>query len=144
LLILDTNVVSELMRDTPSPFVIAWLDHQVREAVWMAAITTMELHHGIRTLPSGRRRDALRVGLDRLVAEKIGDRIAIFDDAAARATASITADRQRAGRTRDLRDSMIAGIVVATGASLATRNTRHFADLAISLIDPWATDPETA
>lgn len=109
----------------------------------MTAITSMELHHGIQALSPGRRRDALRTALGR-VAEKIGDRVAGFDYAAALATASVAADRQRAGRPGDLRDSMIAGVVLATGASLATRNVRHFADLPITLVDPWSVDPQAA
>jgi predicted nucleic acid-binding protein len=97
----------------------------------------MELHHGIQTLPSGRRRTGLQDALRRLTEEKIGNRIANFDDAAARVTATISAERQRRGRPGELRDSMIAGTVVTRGASLATRNIRHFDDLSIALIDPW-------
>jgi predicted nucleic acid-binding protein len=75
--------------------------------------------------------------LDRVIREKIGDRIASFDEAAATVTAIISAERLWAGRSGELRDTMIAGIAVATGASLATRNDRHFNDLSISLINPW-------
>lgn len=137
MLILDTNVISELMRDVPNHAVIAWLDRQDRQAVWTTAITVMELHHGILSLPPGRRRSLLRDALARLATEKIGDRVAPFDDAAAKATAIIAAERRRLGRQGELRDTMIAGIAAVTGASLATRNTRHFDDLTIDLIDPW-------
>jgi predicted nucleic acid-binding protein len=143
-LILDTNVVSELMRDVPNTAVTFWLDRQVRQSVWITAITVMELYHGIEILPVGRRRTGLREGLDRLTAEKIGDRIVSFDDAAAKVTAAISAERHRRGRPGDLRDGMIAGIALTTGASLATRNFRHFTDLAIELIDPWNIAPGTA
>jgi toxin FitB len=137
LLILDTNVVSELMRDVPNPAVIAWLDRQVRQSVWVTSITVMELHHGIHALTQGRRRTELLEGLQRLTAEKVADRVANFDDAAAKITAIVAAERRRIGRPGELRDTMIAGIALATGASLATRNTRHFDDLSIALIDPW-------
>jgi toxin FitB len=137
LLILDTNVVSELMHETPNSSVTAWLNAQVRRHVWVTAITIMELHQGILALPPGRRRSTLRGELDQVITESIGDRVASFDDAAAQVTASLMAQRKRAGRPGDLRDSMIAGIALATGAALATRNIRHFADLSITLIDPW-------
>jgi predicted nucleic acid-binding protein len=137
LLILDTNVVFEFMRDHPNPAVIAWLDRQDRASVWMTSISVMELNFGIESLPPGRRKSVLRNGMDRLIAEKVGDRIAAFDADAALSTASISAERRRAGRPCELRDSMIAGIAIATGGSLVTRNTRHFADVPIPLIDPW-------
>jgi toxin FitB len=138
LLILDTDVLSELMRVVPNPAVIEWLDRQVRQSVWTTAITIMELHLGIQSLPPGRRRTALREALDRLAAEKISRRIANFDDPAAKLTAIISAERRRTGRPGELRDGMIAGIALSTGASLATRNTRHFDDLSIALINPWS------
>jgi toxin FitB len=138
LLILDTNVVSELMRDLPDQTVITWLDSWDRKEVWTTAITIMELHHGIQALNPGRRRTALREALDRVSAEKIEDRIAAFDGAAAKVAAVIAAERRSAGRSGELRDTMIAGIILATGALLATRNTRHFDDLSITLIDPWS------
>jgi predicted nucleic acid-binding protein len=137
LLILDTNVISELMRTVPDRSVVTWLDNQLRSSVWITSITVMELHQGIQALPPGRRRTALDVELALVISEKIENRIASFDDASAKATASITTERRRRGRPSDLRDSMIAGMAIATGASLATRNTRHFNDLSITLIDPW-------
>jgi predicted nucleic acid-binding protein len=132
-------VLSELMRVVPNPAVIEWLDGQARQTVWTTAITIMELHFGIQTLPSGRRQTALMEALDRLVGEKIGRRVANFDAASAKLTAIISAERRRIGRPGELRDGMIAGIALSTGASLATRNTRHFEDLTIALINPWST-----
>ena len=137
MLILDTNVISEFMRDDPNPAVLAWLDRQDRQSVWITAISIMELHFGIHAMPPGRRKTILRRGLDRLVTGRIGDRIAVFDADAAITTAMISAERRRAGRPGEMRDSMIAGIALSKGASLATRNTRHFADLTVALIDPW-------
>jgi hypothetical protein len=138
LLILDTNVVSELMRAEPAPIVVDWLDRQDRERIWATAITIMELHYGIQALVPGRRQTALREALVRLTAEKLSNRIAAFDDAAAKVTATIAAERRRAGRSGELRDTMIAGIALVTGAALATRNTRHFDDLSITVVNPWA------
>jgi toxin FitB len=122
------------MRTVPDRSVVAWLDRQLRSSVWITSITVMELHQAIQSLPIGRRRTALHGALRQVISENIGDRIASFDDAAAQATASVTAERRRAG---ELRDGMIAGIIMATGATLATRNTRHFEDLSIPLINPW-------
>jgi predicted nucleic acid-binding protein len=137
LLILDTNVISELMRTVPDRSVVTWLDNQVRSSVWMTSITVMELHQGIQALPFGRRRMALEMELRLVISANIENRIASFDDASAKATASITTERRRQGRPGELRDTMIAGIAMATGASLATRNMRHFDDLSVTLIDPW-------
>ncbi|WP_428533803.1 type II toxin-antitoxin system VapC family toxin [Rhodopila sp.] len=137
MLILDTNVTSEMMRDAPFPAVVRWLDGQDRQTIWITAITVMELHQGVQILPPGRRRSALTIALDRLIKEKIGDRIASFDGAAARVTAAIAAERRREGRSGEVRDTMIAGIAVVMRASLATRNTSHFADLNVPLINPW-------
>ncbi len=75
--------------------------------------------------------------METLVGEKIEHRIAAFDTAAANAAAVLMAERQRAGRPGDMRDTMIAGIVVASHATLATHNTRHFADLSVQVVDPW-------
>lgn len=151
LIILDTNVLSELMRRDPDPSVVAWLNRQPRRRVWTTAVTVLELHQGIRLLPPGRRRKELAAELDRVMDEHIAlrdageqpigsvdGRILAFDSAAARATAAVAAERRRAGRPGELRDSMIAGIALATGGSLATRNTRHFDDVSIALIDPWS------
>jgi predicted nucleic acid-binding protein len=137
LLILDTNVISELMRTVPDRSVVAWLDNQIRSSVWITSITVMELYQGIQALPSSRRRTALDVELGLVISENIANRIASFDDAAAKATASITTERRRRGRPGELRDTMIAGIAITTGAEFATRNTRHFDDLSIRLVDPW-------
>ena len=150
MLILDTKVVSELMRRVPHPSVVAWLNDRPRRSVWTTAITILELHQGIQFLPPGRRRAELHAELDWVLGEhitlpdatdqpmgNIDGRILSFDSAAARATVVISAERQRAGRPGELRDSMIAGIAIATGGSLVTRNTRHFADVPIPLIDPW-------
>lgn len=125
------------MHDRPAQVVIDWLNHQPRHSVWMTAITVMELHQGIEILAPGRRQTALKQALDRLTTDTIAQQIAAFDDAAAKITAVIAAERRRRGRPGELRNTMIAGIALAAGASLATRNTRHFDDLSLSVVDPW-------
>jgi predicted nucleic acid-binding protein len=137
MLILDTNVVSALMQEPVHPAVVRWLDHQPRISIWVTAITLTELRHGIECLDTGRRRSRLLRSLERLIEDKLDHRIAAFDAPAANATALLMAQRRRAGRTGDLRDAMIAGTVIACHATLATRNTRHFADLSAPVINPW-------
>ena len=137
MVVLDTNVISALMHEPPQPEVTTWLDRQPRVSIWTSAITIMELRHGIESLAPSRRRARLQLAMETLVGEKIEHRIAAFDTAAANAAAVLMAERQRAGRPGDMRDTMIAGIVVASHATLATHNTRHFADLSVQVVDPW-------
>jgi toxin FitB len=138
MMILDTNVVSELMRLVSDPTVVAWLDRQREASVWITSVTVLEVCIGIESLARGRRRTALSVDFEQFLESTIQGRVIAFDAKAARASARLTADRQRAGRPRDVRDTMIAGIAVAVGATLVTRNVRHFADLSVSVIDPWS------
>jgi toxin FitB len=137
MVVLDTNVVSALMHEPTYPAVVEWLDSQPRISIWTTSITLMEARYGIELLVPGRRRNRLFQALERLISEKIEHRIAAFDATAATATALLMAERKRTGRTGDLRDTMIAGIVIASHATLATRNIRHFADLSIPVVDPW-------
>lgn len=135
MIILDTNVLSALMQQAPDPNVLAWLDQQPRSSIWTTAITVLEIRFGLQIMAAGKRRTFLMQGFDALV-EKIGQRIAPFDDAAAQQAANLMAARQKRGRSGDLRDTMIAGIVLAQHATLATRNTSHFEDIS-SVVNPW-------
>jgi predicted nucleic acid-binding protein len=137
MMVVDTNVVSALMHEPAHETVLAWLDRQPRISVWTTAITLLEVRYGIETLTPGRRRVRLLAALDRLVTEKIEHRVAAFDTASANAAAWLMAERRRSGRTGELRDTMIAGIVIANHATLATRNIRHFEDAPIFIVDPW-------
>jgi len=137
MVVLDTNVVSALMHEPAHPIVLEWLDSQPRISIWTTSISLMEARYGIQAMAPGRRRSRLFLALERLVSEKIEHRIAAFDTSAANAAALLMAERKRTGRTGDLRDTMIAGIVIASHATLATHNTRHFADLPIPVVDPW-------
>jgi predicted nucleic acid-binding protein len=136
MIILDTNVLSALMLQTPDPNVIAWVDRQPRSSVWTTSITILEIRFGLQIMAAGKRRLLLMQAFDALM-EAMEHRIAFFDVAAARETADLMAVRQQMGRPGDLRDSMIAGIVLARHATLATRNTGHFDDLSLTVINPW-------
>jgi predicted nucleic acid-binding protein len=137
-IILDTNVLSALMRTAPEPPVVTWLDRQPAESVWMTSITLFEARLGLALLPQGRRRRALEAAFTRLMEDDLENRVLDFDAAAATAAASLAADRQKAGRPADMRDTQIAGIALARHATIATRNVRHFADFKVPVVDPWA------
>lgn len=137
MIVVDTNVLSALMRRVPDPSVITWLDGQPRTSVWTTSITILEVRFGLQVMPAGKRRSALIELFERVLTEKIERRVASFDTPAARHAADLMAVRQKNGRPGELRDTMIAGIVLASRATLATRNTRRFEDLSIPLVNPW-------
>ena len=137
MIILDTNVLSALMRKAPDPAVVGWLDRQPAESIWITSVTLFEARLGLALLPEGKRRATLVSAFARLLEEDLENRVLDFDTAAAIEAAELAAQRQRAGRPVDIRDTQIAGIALARHAVLATRNTRHFADLKIKVIDPW-------
>lgn len=137
MIILDTNVLSALMRREPDMAVVAWLDLQPVQSVWITSITLFEACLGLALLPAGRRRQALQAAFTRLLNEDLENRVLDFDTAAANEAALLAARRQKAGRPVDIRDTEIAGIALARRATLATRNARHFHDLEIPVVDPW-------
>ncbi len=136
MIVLDTNVLSALMRQTPDKNVIVWLDKQPRTSIWTTAVTILEVRFGLQVMPLGKRRSLLIREFE-TVLDKIGYRVAPFDAAAAQQAGDLMASRQKKGRPGDLRDTMIAGIVLAHHATLATRNITHFEDLSVPVINPW-------
>lgn len=138
MIILDTDVLSGAMRPLPDKALAGWLNQQSRTSVWLTSISVLEIRFGIALLPLGPRRTRLVQAFERVVDEMIEDRIVPFDTGAAGETAILMANRRQAGREGDLRDTMIAGIAIARRATLATRNIRHFADLPVPVVNPWA------
>ena len=138
MIILDTNVLSALMRREPERPVVEWLDRQPWPSVWTTSITILEIRFGLHALPAGKRRSELIQAFERVVIDRMEQRVAPFDTAAAEYAADLTASRKKKGHPVELRDTMIAGIALSRGATLATRNTRHFSDLPLRLVDPWA------
>ncbi len=136
MIILDTNVLSALMQQTPEASVVTWLDKQPRTSIWTTSITLLEVRFGLRIMPLGKRRSALIEAFEILL-DKMGHRVAPFDIAAAGEASDLMALRHKKGRPGDIRDTMIAGIVLARRATLATRNTAHFADTGIIQVNPW-------
>ena len=137
MIVLDTNVVSAMMRSDVDPLVVAWLDGQAAESIWTTTVTVFEIRFGLELLAPSRRRRQLEEAFIRSIDEDFEGRVLAFDDEAARAAAIRAASRQKAGKTIDFRDLEIAGIVASRRATLATRNTRHFEGLEIELVDPW-------
>jgi len=136
-IILDTNVLSALMRSEPDVEVVNWLDRQVADAIWITSITLFEARFGLALMPEGARRQELTARFDDLLVSDFEHQVLLFDQPAARQAAELAARRKRAGRPVDMRDSFIAGIAMAHKARIATRNTRHFDDLPDGVINPW-------
>ena len=126
------------MQREADPAVVAWLDLQPSESVWTTAVTVFEIRFGLELLAPGRRKRQLEDAFSRALDEDFQGRILVFDAEAAEEAASRAAERRAVGKTVDFRDIEIAGIVSARRATLATRNVRHFMDLGIELVDPWA------
>ena len=138
MIILDTNVLSARMQQQPDPQVVAWLDRQAAESIWLSTITVFEARYGLALLADGQRKTLLQERLDGLLQDDLQNRVLPFDASAAAQAATLAAERKQRGRPVDMRDTFIAGIALARRASIATRNTRHFDDLTVPLLNPWA------
>jgi predicted nucleic acid-binding protein len=136
-IVLDTNVLSGLMEPEDSR-VVAWLDEQPPESIWTTAVTIFEIRFGLELLTPGRRKRQLGDAFAKVLDEDLQGRILPFDHEAAAEAANRAAERRAVGKPLDFRDIEIAGIVSSRRAKLATRNIRHFQDLGIELVDPWA------
>jgi len=136
MIILDTNVVSEVMRPGPDLAVIAWLDRQPRSSIWTTSITVFEIRLGLQLMPHGKRRDIYTQAFENLI-ERIDQRVAPFETESAEHAIILTASRKLRGRPREDRDTMIAGIVLSRHAALATRNVGHFDDISAPVVNPW-------
>ncbi|MBF0356439.1 MAG: type II toxin-antitoxin system VapC family toxin [Alphaproteobacteria bacterium] len=137
MIILDTNVLSAVMRRDADPIIVAWLDRQPSESLWITTITIFEIRFGLELLPDGRRRVELEKAFAEALEADFQRRILPFDIRAAEEAAMLAARRRNAGQTVEFRDTQIAGIALARQAALATRNVRHFQDVPVKVIDPW-------
>lgn len=141
IIVLDTNVVSELMRPEPSPRVLAWVDRQDGATLHLTAITVAELGYGVLRLPPGHRRERLAALVDDMVRHDFGARVLSFDHAAAEHYGRIVATREGSGRPISMADAQIAAICRSYDAMLVTRDVAGFASTGVDVIDPWhATD----
>jgi toxin FitB len=137
MILVDTNVLSAMMRVTVEPAVERWFGAPPPESVWTTTITIFEIRFGLALLTPGRRRDRLDDAFGRAIDEILGGRVLPFDRSAAEAAAAIAARQRQIGRPVEIRDVQITGIAAARKAILATRNTRHFEGLRIILVGPW-------
>lgn len=137
MIVLDTNVLSELVRPSPSAALEGWIGSLSPTSVFISAITEAELRYGLALLPRGRRQQQLLVQVEAILVEDFAGRILPFDSSAASAYAEIAAARRLTGRPISQADAQIAAITASRGASLATRNVADFLDCGIELIDPW-------
>jgi len=139
-IILDTNVVSELIRATPDPGVRAWINSRPSAQIGTTAITAAELYYGVARLPVGQRRQQLAIAVSALLNDALRGRIVPFDERAARRYADVITGRDHAGRPIGVPDAQIAAICRELGAVLATRNIRDFEETGVEFIDPWQAD----
>ncbi len=138
MIVMDTNVLSELAKPSANPTVVAWANAQAIEQLYTTAITEAEMLVSVASMPNGRRQDALRQAVQTAFSALLPGRVLSFDRAAARAYAELAIERKRAGRTADGADVQIAAIARARGANaIATRNIRDFLGSGVPLVDPW-------
>lgn len=137
MIVLDTNVISELFKFSPAPQVMNWLHQQTDVAVFTTAITRGEMLFGLNILPNGQRKAALIAGLLGIFEVRFPSRVLAYDSEAADAHAALAAERRANGQPISQADAMIAGIVRSRSAQLATRNVRDFEGCGITVVDPW-------
>lgn len=137
MIILDTNVISAVMRPKTNKPVVDWLNRQPAEDIWTTTVTLFELRYGIEKLTAGHQQAELEASWQEFGSGIFGDRILTFDLRAARAASELAGLRAKKSRTVDMRDTFIAGIAISRAATLATRNLKDFADAGVTLVDPW-------
>jgi predicted nucleic acid-binding protein len=138
-IVLDTNVLSELLRATPSPVVLAWARAQDADAIFTTAVCEAEMLFGVAAMAEGRRQMALARAVDAILGTILGGRVLPFDRAAARFYGVLAAECRKAGRSVGIADLQIAAIARARNAgAIATRNTQHFAGCGLAIVDPWS------
>ncbi len=139
MIVLDANVLSELLRPNPARQVETWLSAQDGSEIYFTAVGEAELRHGVAIMPAGKRQAELSSAIEGLLGEDFRERILPFDRAAARAYATIAAERRAAGRPISQFDCQICAIALANEAVVATRNTADFEGCGVVVIDPWST-----
>jgi toxin FitB len=137
-ILLDTNVISEMMRPRPEPLVVSWFDSVAGLPLYISAVTEAELWSGFHLLPIGKRRTVLESLISETLTEDFAGRILPFDSAAARSYGKISGQRSKLGRPINTADCEIAAIAKVHGLKLATRNTSDFEHCDIDLINPWS------
>jgi len=137
MIVVDTNVVTEMMRASPAPTVVSWWNDQDAAELYLTTITLGEIGYGLAILPPGRRRLLLEQGFERVIAEGFAGRILVFDEAAAGHYGGILGRRRESGRPLSVPDGQIAAIARAKGFAVATRNIRDFVDCGVEILNPF-------
>lgn len=137
MIVLDTNVISELMRSLPHPNVVAWIAAQPRDDLYTTSVNEAELLYGVAALPEGRRRSGLATAVEALFAEEFSGRVLPFAGNAARHYAEIVTVRRLIGQPIEGFDALIAATALSNGAAIATRDIGGFSGCGLSLINPW-------
>lgn len=138
MIILDTNILSELMKPSPSERVLRWLDAQPAASLFTTTVTEAEIRYGLALLPNGKKRRAFEKAASDMFEEDFDQRILPFDRAAAAVFADVAATRRASGRPIAALDAQIAAIAQSRGAAMATRNMADFENCGITVIDPWS------
>lgn len=137
MIVLDTNVLSEVLRPRPAEAVIEWMRSQVAANLFTTTVCEAEILYGLESMPAGKRRSALERAIAAIFDERFADRVLLFDRAAAKSFARIAAARRASGNPLSAYDAQIAAIAHSCGATLATRNVADFVDCGISIVNPW-------
>jgi toxin FitB len=140
MILLDTNVISELMRPRPDRAVLSWIQSYPRAELWTSSIVIAELLSGIELMPAGRKQDMLRESVEGMIAEDFQGQVLAFNVAASRLYGKIQAARRRIGRPIKEMDGLIAAVALLHRGTLATRNTADFENCGVELVNPWGAD----
>jgi toxin FitB len=141
MILIDTNVISETWRPTPAAEVIAWLDHQALDHLFLSAITVAELRYGVSIMPQGKRRQVLERRLEEEVLPLFAERILPFDLLASATYALLMSSAKRSGRAISFADGLIAATAMSRGFSVATRDLSPYQAAGINAINPWQFSP---
>ena len=137
MILIDTNVVSEVMKARPVEPVLAWLNSQESEKLYVSAITIGEITHGLRILPDGKRRSELRERFEQFIGRGFDQRVLAYDESAARLYGELMGDRKELGRPSSVPDRQIAAIARCNGLAVATRNILDFENCGIDVVNPF-------
>jgi len=136
-IIVDTSIVAEMMRASPAPEVVSWMNDQEAATLFLTAITIGEIGHGLEMLPRGTRRLQLEQGFERVIAEAFAGRVLVFDEEAARHYGAVMGRRKEIGRPLSMLAGQIAAIARAKGSAVATRNVRDFDECGVEILNPF-------
>jgi toxin FitB len=135
--LLDTNVVSELVKVTPEPRVLSWISHRAPADLYLASITLAELIRGAMRLPDGRRRDQLKSWVEQDLRKQFLGRVLAFDEQAALVCGRIMGESERRGQPRSFADAQIAAIAIHFGLDVVSRNVGGFRPMPVEVVNPW-------